>query len=379
MIDPTRPDANSDTSLDRISLATQEEVRETHPKQIAAEASQPPQRRKRRNAGCDLPAEDHEERAWFDESDGDEDGDIIAEAEDSLSDTEGVAEASKAGRASSDEGLDATTLYLNEIGFIPLLTAEQELHLARETVKGSRDSRHKMIESNLRLVVAIAKRFQNRGLCLLDMIEEGNIGLMRAVEKYNPELGYRFSTYATWWIKQAIDRALMNHSQTIRFPIHIMKDIQHCVRCSDQLRELLGREPSMNEIAELSARPVEQVKKLMALHIKICSADQVVADDSESTLVDQLACQPETQPDQIVEEQDLQENMAHWVSKLSKRHREVVVRRFGLNGHQDGTLEDVGKDVGITRERVRQLQIEALMKLRRMMERDGFSPDKLQD
>lgn len=325
-------------------------------------------------------------RKSHEEGDGEAcfDDDISAEEfleegeEDFLAEVDGIAESSRPGR-SADEGLDATTLYLNEIGFIPLLTAEQEVTLARATAQGCRESKRKMIEANLRLVVAVAKRFQNRGLCLLDMIEEGNLGLMRAVEKYNPELGYRFSTYATWWIKQAVDRALMNHSQTIRFPIHVMKDIQHCVRCSDQLKELLGREPSMTEIAELAARPVEQVKKLMALHIRICSADQTMAEDSEVSLVEQLPSQPETQPDQIVEENNLRDSMAHWVSRLSKRHREVVVRRFGLDGHPDGTLEDVGKDVGITRERVRQLQIEALMKLRRMMERDGFSPDQLQD
>jgi RNA polymerase nonessential primary-like sigma factor len=338
--------------------------------------------KKLRKTLLDTPAEDKLDEGVADNHDSHDSGDddeALEEPEELLLEMDGIAESSKAGKAASEDGLDATTLYLNEIGFIPLLTAEQEVQVARETVQGSRSSKHRMIESNLRLVVAIAKRFQNRGLCLLDMIEEGNIGLMRAVEKYNPELGYRFSTYATWWIKQAIDRALMNHSQTIRFPIHVMKDIQHCVRCSDQLRELLGREPSMDEIAELSARPVEQVKKLMALHIKICSADQMVADDSESSLVDQLPSQSETQPDQIAEEQNLQENMAHWVSRLSKRHRDVVIRRFGLNGFADGTLEDVGRDVGITRERVRQLQIEALVKLRRMMERDGFSPEQLED
>lgn len=375
MIDPTRPEDDSDASPERklhspleINLPQSSKENRTTP------GSKKPGKTRSQQSSADSD-EDH----WLDD-DIDDDDELLADAEDELlAQRDGISDSSKAGRSSSDEGLDATTLYLNEIGFIPLLTAEQELQLARETVQGSRSSKHRMIESNLRLVVAIAKRFQNRGLCLLDMIEEGNIGLMRAVEKYNPELGYRFSTYATWWIKQAIDRALMNHSQTIRFPIHVMKDIQHCVRCADQLRELLGREPSMDEIAELAARPVEQVKKLLALHIKICSADQAVGDDSESTLVDQLACQPETHPDHIAEEQNLQENMAHWVNKLSKRHREVVVRRFGLNGHNDGTLEDVGKDVGITRERVRQLQIEALTKLRRMMERDGFSPDKLED
>lgn len=278
-----------------------------------------------------------------------------------------------------ETSLDATTLYLNEIGYLPLLNAEQEVQLAREVALGSRSSKNRMIESNLRLVVAIAKRFQNRGLCLLDLVEEGNLGLIRAVEKYDPDMGYRFSTYATWWIKQAIDRALMNHAQTIRYPIHIMKDIQSCVRASEQLRDLLGREPSFPELAAKTGRSVKEVKRLMSLHIKFCSADQLVSEDSDSTLVDNISSGKETEPQKILETRDIQNNVGVWLGKLSQRHRDVVVRRFGLQGHEDGTLEKVGEDVGITRERVRQLQIEALGKLRRMLERDGFFAEHLRD
>jgi len=166
---------------------------------------------------------------------------------------------------------DSTTLYFNEIGFIPLLSAEQEVELARKVMQGCVQSKNSMIEANLRLVVAIAKRFQNRGLQLLDLVEEGNLGLIRAVEKYNVELGYRFSTYATWWIKQSIDRALMNHAQTIRYPIHVVRDIQSCVKANDQLKELLGREPSLAELAAKTGKSQKDVKRLMALHIKYCS------------------------------------------------------------------------------------------------------------
>lgn len=279
-----------------------------------------------------------------------------------------------------DEGaLDATTLYLNEIGYLPLLTAEQEVQLAREVALGSRPSKNRMIESNLRLVVAIAKRFQNRGLCLLDLVEEGNLGLIRAVEKYDPNLGYRFSTYATWWIKQAIDRALMNHSQTIRYPIHVMKDIQICVRAQEQLRDLLGRDPSSAELAAKTGKSAKEVKRLLGLHIKFCSADQQISEDSDSTLIDSISSGTEVEPQKILETEDLKDNVGHWLGKLSQRHRDVVVRRFGLQGHDDGTLEKVGEEVGITRERVRQLQIEALGKLRRMMERDGFFAEHLHD
>ena len=298
----------------------------------------------------------------------------------SAADNESAGVEEEASRYRGDEGvLDATTLYLNEIGYLPLLSAEQEVQLAREVATGSRASKNRMIESNLRLVVAIAKRFQNRGLCLMDLVEEGNLGLIRAVEKYDPNLGYRFSTYATWWIKQAIDRALMNHAQTIRYPIHVMKDIQICVRANEQLRDLLGREPSLAELAAKTGKTVKEVKKLMGLHIKVCSADQLVSEDSDTTLIDNISSESNVEPQAILETENTNDNVDHWLGKLSKRHRDVVVRRFGLQGHEDGTLEEVGQQVGITRERVRQLQIEALGKLRRMMERDGFSAEHLRD
>ncbi|HTQ99214.1 MAG TPA: sigma-70 family RNA polymerase sigma factor [Candidatus Acidoferrum sp.] len=277
----------------------------------------------------------------------------------------------------ADLSLDATTLYLNEIGYIPLLNAEQEVQLAREVVAGSLASKNKMIESNLRLVVAVAKRFQNRGLPLLDLVEEGNLGLIRAVEKYNPELGYRFSTYATWWIKQSIDRALMNHAQTVRYPIHVVKDIQCCLRAVEQLRDQLEREPLLREIALQVGKPQKEVKRLLNLHYRVTSTDQSAAEDSEMSVVDTIAAGTGDEPHQVLELQNLKANVTMWLGKLSQRHRDVVVRRYGLQGHEDLTLEEIGTDVGITRERVRQLQIEALGKLRRMMERDGLRAEHL--
>jgi RNA polymerase nonessential primary-like sigma factor len=294
-------------------------------------------------------------------------------------DEEGTAAEPEFDKAGSTLSADPTTLYLNEIGYTPLLNAEQEVQLARQVLKGSADSKKRMIEANLRLVVAIAKRYQNRGLTLLDLIAEGNLGLIRAVEKFDPELGYRFSTYATWWIKQTIDRALMNQARTIRLPIHVMKDLGQCLKTVDQLRERDGREPPMEVLARELGKPVKAVKKLLQFNTRICSTDVPVLDSSEGTLLDSLSDGACNDPQLILQEENLQKSVEQWLGRLSNRQSEVVARRFGLRGYESGTLEDVGKEVGLTRERVRQIQIEALTKLRRMIEREGFSSEHLKD
>lgn len=275
--------------------------------------------------------------------------------------------------------VDPTTLYLNEIGYTALLNAEQEVLLAREVLQGNANSRKRMIEANLRLVVAIAKRYQHRGLGLPDLIAEGNIGLIRAVEKFDPELGFRFSTYATWWIKQTIDRALMNQARTIRLPIHVMKDLAVCLRAVDKLRDETGREPTLQEVAAHVGKPVKTVQRLLLSNTKVCSANVPLPEAAESSLMDNLPDENPTDPQVILQEQDLQESIGQWLERLSAKHRDVLSRRFGLRGHDGGTLEDVGKEIGLTRERVRQIQIEALAKLRRMMERDGFSAEVMKD
>lgn len=277
------------------------------------------------------------------------------------------------------QAVDPTTLYLNEIGYTALLNAEQEVLLAREALRGNADSRKRMIEANLRLVVAIAKRYQHRGLGLPDLIAEGNIGLIRAVEKFDPELGFRFSTYATWWIKQTIDRALMNQARTIRLPIHVMKDLAACLRALDRLRDETGREPTMQAVAAHVGKPVRAVERLLQSNTKVCSANVPLPEAAESSLMDNLPDETPSDPQVILQEQDLQESIGQWLERLSAKHRDVLSRRFGLRGHDGGTLEDVGREIGLTRERVRQIQIEALSKLRRMMERDGFSVDVLKD
>jgi RNA polymerase nonessential primary-like sigma factor len=274
---------------------------------------------------------------------------------------------------------DPTTLYLKEIGCTVLLNAEQEVKLAREVLRGNNDSKRLMIESNLRLVVALAKRYQNRGLSLLDLIEEGNLGLIRAVEKFDPELGFRFSTYATWWIKQNMDRALMNQARTIRLPIHVMKEMNLYLKAAEHLREQQGKEPAIEDIANQMGASVKTVRKLQRYNTHICSADVPLTDSADCTLLDTLPDNHESEPELLLQEQNLQARIEVWLERLSDKQREVVARRFGLSGYESSTLEDVGREVGITRERVRQIQIEALGKLRRMLEREGFSADCLKE
>lgn len=279
----------------------------------------------------------------------------------------------------SEQITDPTSMYLKEIGCIGLLNAEEEVKLAREVVKGNADSKKLMIESNLRLVVALAKRYQNRGLSLLDLIEEGNLGLIRAVEKFDPELGFRFSTYATWWIKQSIDRALMNQARTVRLPIHVMKDMNAYLKATEILREQQGTEPLVEAIAQKMGATVKAVRKLQRYNAHICSTDVPLTDSADCTLLDTLPSGQESEPEHVLQDEDLEVKIALWLERLSEKQREVLARRFGLGGYESSTLEDVGREVGITRERVRQIQIEALNKLRRMLEREGFSADCVEE
>jgi len=272
---------------------------------------------------------------------------------------------------------DFTTLYLNEIGRRKLLSAEEELVLARKVVGGDRQSKNLMIEANLRLVVTIAKRYLNRGLSLLDLIEEGNLGLIRAVEKFDPELGYRFSTYATWWIKQNIDRALMNQCRTIRLPVHVMKDLNVCLKTIRELSDELGRIPSEQEISKRTGKPLKQLRKLLHNNIHTSSADIPLANDKELTMMDVLADSDSSDPAVQHQEDDFQSSLEHWINQLPEKQSEILARRFGLRGFESSTLEDIGKEVGLTRERVRQIQIEALKKLKRLIEREGLNLELL--
>ena len=276
----------------------------------------------------------------------------------------------------SHQVIDATSLYLKEIGYSPLLTAAEEVFYARKLLKGDESARQRMIESNLRLVVKIARRYVNRGLELLDLIEEGNIGLMRAVEKFDPELGYRFSTYATWWIRQTIERALMNQTRTIRLPVHIVKELNVYVRASRKLAQRLDHAPTPEEIAEEVDKPVADVLKILSLSDRISSIDIPVA-ENEKSLVETISAEGAFSPERQVEGEDLSEAINKWLSQLPEEQREVLVRRFGLLHHQEETLEQVGLEIGLTRERVRQIQVDALRRLRDVLRKHGLNGDVL--
>ena len=269
---------------------------------------------------------------------------------------------------------DATQLYLGEIGFSPLLSAEEEVHYARLALKGDESARKRMIESNLRLVVKIARRYVNRGLALLDLIEEGNLGLIRAVEKFDPERGFRFSTYATWWIRQTIERAIMNQTRTIRLPIHVVKELNVYLRAARELlTQDLDHEPTEEEIANYVDKPLAEVKRMLGLNERIASVDSPVGHDEGKSLLETLADDNNVDPADALIDSNLSQHIDEWLSQLSEKHQEVLARRFGLKGYERATLEEVGHEIGLTRERVRQIQVEALRQLRAIMESHGLS------
>ena len=272
---------------------------------------------------------------------------------------------------------DATRIYLKEIGFSPLLSAEEEVFYARKAQKGDDKARKRMIESNLRLVVKIARRYMNRGLSLLDLIEEGNLGLIRAVEKFDPERGFRFSTYATWWIRQTIERGIMNQTRTIRLPVHVLKEINIYQRAARYLAQKLDHEPSPEEVANLLDKPVEDVKGMLGLNERVASVDAPLDDDPDRSLLDAIADERTPDPEKVLQRDDLQSLIQQWLNELNDKQREVVERRFGLNHREISTLEEVGADIGVTRERVRQIQVEALKRLRVILEKAGYSVDSL--
>jgi RNA polymerase nonessential primary-like sigma factor len=280
-------------------------------------------------------------------------------------------------RDDSARAMDATQIYLGEIGFSPLLSAEEEVYFSRLSLKGDQAARKRMIESNLRLVVKIARRYINRGLALLDLIEEGNLGLIRAVEKFDPERGFRFSTYATWWIRQTIERAIMNQTRTIRLPIHVVKELNIYLRAARELSQRLDHEPTPEEIAAALDRPVEEVRKMLKLNEKITSVDTPVAGSSEKQLLDILADEKELGPETELQDADIRHHLVLWLEELNPKQREVLARRFGLLGFEPSTLEDVGREIGLTRERVRQIQVEALRRLREIVTHQGLNIETL--
>ena len=273
--------------------------------------------------------------------------------------------------------LDATQIYLSEIGFSPLLTAAEEVHYSTLSLQGDVAARKKMIESNLRLVVKISRRYLNRGLPLLDLIEEGNLGLMKSVEKFDPQRGFRFSTYATWWIRQTIERAIMNQTRTIRLPIHVVKELNVYLRAARQLTQKLDHEPSPEEIAEMVDKPLEDVRKLLGLNDKVASVDTPIGYDENKSLLDTIADENSADPADLLTDEDLRMHLEELLDQLSINQQEVIARRFGLRGLEKSTLEEVGKEINLTRERVRQIQVEALKILRVHLEEVGLTQQDL--
>ena len=277
----------------------------------------------------------------------------------------------------STKSLDATQLYLGEIGFSPLLTAEEEVLYARRALRGDEAARKRMIESNLRLVVKISRRYSNRGLALLDLIEEGNLGLIRAVEKFDPERGFRFSTYATWWIRQTIERALMNQTRTIRLPIHIVKELNIYLRTARELSQKLDHEPTAEEIALQLDKPVDDVSKMLRLNERISSVDTPIGGDGEKALLDIIPDVNNSDPEVSTQDDDIKSSLIDWLDELNPKQKEVLARRFGLLGYEPSTLEEVGREINLTRERVRQIQVEGLRRLREILVKQGLNMESL--
>ncbi len=272
---------------------------------------------------------------------------------------------------------DPVRMYLKDIGKVPLLTPDEEVALAIRMAEGDETAKRRMAEANLRLVVSIAKRYVGRGLLFLDLIQEGNLGLIKAVEKFDYTKGYKFSTYATWWIRQTIERAIMNQTRTIRLPIHIVKELNVYLRTARELSHKLDHEPSAEEIAEQLDKPVDDVSRMLRLNERITSVDTPLGGDSEKALLDILADEKENGPEDTTQDDDMKQSIVKWLFELNAKQREVLARRFGLLGYEAATLEDVGREIGLTRERVRQIQVEGLRRLREILQTQGLNIEAL--
>jgi len=279
--------------------------------------------------------------------------------------------------AGNDFLSDVTQLYLNEIGANPLLTAEEELRLSRLVRLGDFTARQTMIERNLRLVVNIAKHYLNRGIPLLDLVEEGNLGLMHALEKFDPERGFRFSTYATWWIRQNIERAIMNQSRTIRLPVHVVKELNQVLRAQRSLEASSNGESSIEDIARRLNKPIEDVRAVLALSEHTASLDAPLDIDPTLSIGESLADDHVETPDAQIHSSEVERLVHDWIRMLSDKQRLVILHRYGIDECELLTLEELAVRLDLTRERVRQIQLEALSQLRRILRRNGISRDAL--
>ncbi|MCQ9373944.1 RNA polymerase sigma factor RpoS [Methyloversatilis sp. XJ19-13] len=272
---------------------------------------------------------------------------------------------------------DATQLYLNEIGANPLLTPEEELALSRRVRLGDFEARQTMIERNLRLVVNIAKHYLNRGMPLLDLVEEGNLGLIHALEKFDPERGFRFSTYATWWIRQNIERAIMNQSRTIRLPVHVVKELNQVLRAMRNLEARSGGDCCAEDIATLLAKPVEDVRHILSLNEHTASLDAPLDIDPSLSIGESLADENQEGPEEQIQNAEIGSLVQAWIAQLNDKQRTVIEYRYGINNREIATLEELADQLSLTRERVRQIQLEALAQLRKILRRAGVSRDVL--
>lgn len=270
--------------------------------------------------------------------------------------------------ASGFDDASAIGLYLNEIGQMTLLTAEQEQALAVQVQAGDASARVRMIEANLRLVVSAARHYGGRGLPMMDLIAEGNLGLIRAVEKFDPGKGFRFSTYAMWWIRQAIEFAIMRQTRAVRLPVHVLRELAQVLRVARELAQTQGREPSLDEIARALNRPVADVAEIYRFHERVDSLDQAVSDDDERLLADLVSAESNS-PETLLMESGDEARLQQWLEHLQPRSREVLERRFGLNERAAQSLAEVAEALGISRERVRQIEADAISRIQKLNRR----------
>jgi RNA polymerase nonessential primary-like sigma factor len=304
--------------------------------------------------------------------------------EDTLSShEEGVEERASTDDAGADDYLgpdilsDVTQLYFNDIGQNELLTVGEEVRYARRVREGDFSARQTMIEHNLRLVVNIAKHYNGRGMPLLDLIEEGNLGLIHALEKFDPERGFRFSTYATWWIRQSIERAVMCQSRTIRLPVHVIRELNMVLRAMRHLETHSERDPTADDVSHLIDFPVDRVRRLLSLNERMTSLDAPLDIDPMLSVGESIADENALPADIRLENIEIEHHVHEWLNQLNERQRSVIERRYGLNGLEIHTLEQLAQTLDLTRERIRQIQIEALASLRQILRRSGLSREAL--